>query len=91
MVEPARGERQMLVIKPELSASEIQNKIADELSKLPIEGFANFHVYMARRDLCGANWDVAVTDDEAPRGFAAGLACVVPALQKQYDIDWQSA
>jgi hypothetical protein len=81
----------MLVIKPELSVSEIERIIADELSKLPIGGFANFRVCMARHDLCGANWDVAVTDNEAPRGFSAGLACIVPGLQKQYDVDWQSA
>jgi hypothetical protein len=89
IMDHVRGEPQMLLIKPELSASEIESKIAEELSKLPIEGFANFHVCMARRDLCGANWDVAVSDNEVPRGFAAGLACVVPNLQKQYDIDWQ--
>ena len=91
MTDDARGEQQMLVIKPELSASEIESKIADELSKLPIEPFANFHVCVARRDLCGANWDVAVSGSGAPRGFAAGLACVVPKLQKQYDVDWHSA
>jgi hypothetical protein len=88
-MDHVRGEPQMIQIKPELSASEIESKIAEELSKLPIEGFANFHVCLARRDLCGANWDVAVSDNEVPRGFAAGLACVVPNLQKQYDIDWQ--
>jgi hypothetical protein len=81
----------MLDIKPELSVSEIESIITAELSKLPIEGVADFHVCVARHDLCGANWDVAVSDHGVPRGFAAALACVVPDLQKQYDIDWQSA
>jgi hypothetical protein len=80
----------MLAIKPELSVSEIEQKLFAELSALPIEGMANYQVCKAHRELVGANWDIEVHAAVLPRGFAAALACVVPDLQKQYDVDWLS-
>lgn len=80
----------MLVIKPELSVSEIEARLLAELSVLPIEGLPHFKICPAQRDRFGANWDVEVLDNGAPRGFKAGLACVLPDLRKRYDVDWQS-
>jgi len=80
----------MILPKPEVTVSEIESKIAAELAKLPIERLAKFQVCVARRDLIGANWMVAVIDENVPRGFTAGLNCVVPDLQRQYDIDWEA-